>query len=103
MISSTPIIFKLTFENLANQAARECENCRYNPRMVIFTDYQTSSIPNGAFFLVPFDANYKGNSNEQRNKLKTKEINNFEKDIPLNPPSFMVEGASESNKIYPNI
>ncbi len=71
--------------------------------MVIFTDYQTSTIPNGAFFLVPFDSNYKNNNSNNNNISNIKEINTFEKDIPLNAPSYLVESASENHTLFPKI
>ncbi|RNA29557.1 hypothetical protein BpHYR1_041889 [Brachionus plicatilis] len=79
----------------------ECQNCKYNPpRMVIFTDYQTSKIQNGAYFLVPFEANQIQSRSMNTSMFQTKEVNNFNREIPLNPPNYLVQEASTS-KIYP--
>lgn len=68
--------------------------------MVIFTDYQTSKIQNGAYFLVPFEANQIQPRPLNPNVFQAKEVNNFNRDIPLNPPNYLVQEASTS-KIYP--
>ena len=70
--------------------------------MVIFTDYQASKIQNGAYFLVPFEANTFQNRSLSTSIFQTKELNTFNKDIPLNPPSFLIPEPNNS-KIYPQL
>lgn len=64
--------------------------------MIIFTDYQTTKIQNGAYFLVPFEANQFQNRSFNTSIFQTKELNTFNKDIPLNPPSYLVPEAANS-------
>ncbi|CAF0914146.1 unnamed protein product [Brachionus calyciflorus] len=85
----------------------ECQNCKFNQqRMIIFTDSQTSKIQNGAYILVPFETTnqqvlYNNNRPILSNHTEPKEINNFEKDIPLNAATYLVEKASENQKTLP--